>query len=43
LVDDDSRPELAQVAHIRQWRRVNTIKRPANKNEDATLYVRRHP
>ena len=41
LVDNDSRPELAQVAHVKEWRRVETIKRPANKNEDVTLYVRR--
>ncbi|NBW67641.1 MAG: hypothetical protein EBR47_02850 [Betaproteobacteria bacterium] len=41
LVDNDSRPELAQVAHIKEWRRVETIKRPANKNEDVTLYLRR--
>ena len=40
LVDNDSRPELAQVAHVKEWRRVETIKRPANKNEDVTLYVR---
>ena len=41
MVDNDSRPELAQVAHIKEWRRVETIKRPANKNEDVTLYLRR--
>jgi len=41
LVDNDARPELAQVAHVKEWRRVETIKRPANKNEDVTLYVRR--
>jgi hypothetical protein len=41
LVDNDSRPELSQVAHINEWRRVETIKRPANKNEDVTLYMRR--
>ena len=41
LVDNDSRPELAQVAHVKEWRRVETIKRPANKNEDVTLYLRR--
>jgi hypothetical protein len=41
LVDNDSRPELAQVAHINEWRRIETIKRPANKNEDVTMYVRR--
>ncbi len=40
LVDNDSRPELAQVAHIKEWRRIETIKRPANKNEDVTIYVR---
>ena len=43
LVDNDSRPELAQVARIHDWRRVETIKRPANKNEDVTLFVRRSP
>ena len=41
LVDNDSRPELAQVALIKEWRRIETIKRPANKNEDVTLYLRR--
>jgi 4-amino-4-deoxy-L-arabinose transferase-like glycosyltransferase len=41
MVDNDSRPELAQVAHIKEWRRIETIKRPANKNEDVTLYLRR--
>ena len=41
LVDNDSRPELAQVAHVKEWRRVETIKRPANKNENVTLYLRR--
>jgi 4-amino-4-deoxy-L-arabinose transferase-like glycosyltransferase len=41
LVDNDSRSELAQVAHVKEWRRVETIKRPANKNEDVTLYFRR--
>lgn len=41
LVDNDARPELAQVAHMKDWRRVETLKRPANKNEDVTLYVRR--
>ena len=41
MVDNDSRPELAQVAHIKEWRRIETIKRPANKNEDVTLYQRR--
>ncbi len=41
MVDNDSRPELAQVAHIKEWRRIETIKRPANKNEDITLYLRR--
>ena len=41
LVDNDARPELAQVAHVKEWRRIETIKRPANKNEDVTLYVRR--
>jgi hypothetical protein len=41
LVDNDSRPELAQVALIKEWRRIETIKRPANKNENVTLYVRR--
>ena len=41
IVDNDSRPELAQVAHIKEWRRIETIKRPANKNEDVTLYLRR--
>ena len=41
LVDNDSRPELAQVARVNEWKRVETIKRPANKNEDVTLYVRR--
>jgi 4-amino-4-deoxy-L-arabinose transferase-like glycosyltransferase len=40
LVDNDSRPELAQVANVKEWRCVETIKRPANKNEDVTLYVR---
>jgi len=32
---------LTQVAHVKEWQRVETIKRPANKNEDVTLYVRR--
>ena len=41
LVDNDSRPELTQVAHVKEWQRIETIKRPANKNEDVTLYVRR--
>lgn len=41
LVDNDSRPELTQVARIKEWQRIETIKRPANKNEDVTLYVRR--
>jgi len=41
MVDNDSRPELTQVAHVKEWQRVETIKRPANKNEDVTLYVRR--
>jgi len=41
MVDNDSRPELAQVALIKEWRRIETIKRPANKNEDVTLYLRR--
>ncbi len=41
LVDNDLRPELSQVVRLEDWRRVQTIRRPSDNNEDVTLYHRR--
>ena len=41
LVDNDLRPELSQVVRLNEWRRIQTIRRPSDNNEDATLYRRR--
>ncbi|MEY4318589.1 MAG: hypothetical protein RI902_2397, partial [Pseudomonadota bacterium] len=41
LVDNDLRPELSQVVRLNEWRRIQTIRRPSDNNEDVTLYRRR--
>ena len=41
VVDNDLRPELAQVIRLNEWRRVRSIYRPADKKENVTLYQRR--
>ena len=41
LVDNDLRPELANVVRLKEWTRVRTIRRPSDNNEDVTLYHRR--
>jgi len=43
VVDNDLRPELAQVVRLNEWSRVRTIRRPADKKENVTLYHRRQP
>jgi hypothetical protein len=43
LVDNDLRPELANVVRLNEWTRVRTIRRPSDNNEDVTLYHRRQP
>ena len=43
LVDNDLRPELAQVVALRQWQRIQTVRRPSDNDEDITLYRRRGP
>ena len=43
VVDNDLRPELAQVVRLNEWTRVRSIYRPADKKENVTLYHRRHP
>lgn len=43
LVDNDLRPELAHVVRLNDWRRIQTIRRPSDNNEDVTLYRRRPP
>ena len=42
LVDNDLRPELSQVVRLNEWRRIQTIRRPSDNNEDVTLYRRRN-
>jgi hypothetical protein len=41
VVDNDLRPELAQVVKLNEWTRVRSIYRPADKKENVTLYHRR--
>lgn len=41
LVDNDLRPELDQVVRLNEWRRIQTVRRPSDNNEDVTLYRRR--
>ena len=41
LVDNDLRPDLAQVVRLNEWRRIQTVRRPSDNNEDVTLYRRR--
>jgi hypothetical protein len=43
VVDNDLRPELAQVVQLNEWQRVRSIYRPADKKENVTLYHRRQP
>jgi hypothetical protein len=43
VVDNDLRPELAQVVRLNEWTRVRSIYRPADKKENVTLYHRRQP
>jgi hypothetical protein len=43
VVDNDLRPELAQVVRLNEWARVRSIYRPADKKENVTLYYRRQP
>jgi len=43
VVDNDLRPELAQVVRLNEWTRVRSIYRPADKKENVTLYYRRQP
>jgi hypothetical protein len=43
VVDNDLRPELAQVVRLNEWTRVRSIYRPADKKENVTLYHRQQP
>ncbi|MEY4121690.1 MAG: hypothetical protein RLZZ457_528 [Pseudomonadota bacterium] len=43
LVDNDLRPDLPQVARVNEWKRIQTIRRPSDNDEDVTLYRRRQP
>ena len=43
LVDNDLRPELAQVVSLSQWQRIQTVRRPSDNDEDITLYRRKGP
>jgi hypothetical protein len=43
LVDNDLRPDLANMVSLGDWTRVRTIRRPSDNDEDVTLYHRRQP
>jgi hypothetical protein len=43
LVDNDLRPELPSLVQLKDWTRVRTIRRPADKKENVTLYYQRQP
>jgi 4-amino-4-deoxy-L-arabinose transferase-like glycosyltransferase len=40
LIDSDLRPELSTVVHLKEWQRIGSVKRPADRDENVILYKR---
>lgn len=44
LIDSEMRPELPLVIRLTEWQRIQTVRRPSDRDEDVILYHRKvHP
>ena len=41
LIDSELRPELPTVIRLNDWTRIQTVRRPSDRNEDVILYQRK--
>ena len=41
LIDSEMRPELPSVIRLNDWTRIQTVRRPSDRNEDVIIYQRK--